>query len=124
VSSADAGMATLQYVLAAALSLVVFVLLANVIVDLYARGAVRAAVDEAARAGARVDATVAECAARADDVLAGLVGSRLRSGVDVACSDTGATVSARAHVRLPGWLVLVPDWRFSIVATAVKERSP
>ncbi|MET0628590.1 MAG: hypothetical protein ABW033_09050 [Acidimicrobiia bacterium] len=117
-------MATLQYVLATALSLVVFVLLANVIVDLYARGAVRAAVDEAARAGARVDATPAECAARAHDVLAGLVGSRLRSGVDVVCSEAGATVSARADVRLPGWLVLVPDWRFSIVATSVKERSP
>lgn len=117
-------MTTVQYVLATAVTLVVFVMLANVVVDLYARGAVRAAVDEAARAGARVDATPAECAARADDVLAGLVGARLRSGIAVACSETSSTVNARADVRLAGWLAFVPDWSFSIIGTAVKERSP
>jgi NAD(P)H-hydrate repair Nnr-like enzyme with NAD(P)H-hydrate dehydratase domain len=117
-------MATLQYVLATSLSLVVFVVLANVIVDLYARGAVRAAVDEAARAAARVDGTPAECAARARDVLTGLLGAHLRSGVEVTCSETEALVSARADVRLAGWLAFVPDWSFSLVGTAVKERSP
>lgn len=117
-------MATVQYVLAIALSLVVFVMLANVIVDLYARGAVRAAVDEAARAGSRVDATPAECQARARAVLAGLIGARLRSGVEVTCSETRAAVSARADVRLGAWLAFVPDWSFSLVGTAVKERSP
>jgi len=117
-------MTTLQHVLATGLTLVVFVMLANVVVDLYARGAVRAAVDEAARAGARVDATPAECAARADDVLAGLVGARLRSGIAISCTETSSRVSARADVRLAGWLAFVPDWSFSIVGTSVKERLP
>ncbi|HEX5587056.1 MAG TPA: hypothetical protein VFZ17_07085 [Acidimicrobiia bacterium] len=117
-------MTSVQYVVATAFTLVVFVMLANVVVDLYARGAVRAAVDEAARAGARVDATPAECAARAHDVLEGLVGARIRAGVEIACSESSSRVSARADVRLAGWLAFVPDWSFSIVGTSVKERSP
>ena len=50
--TAARGMTTIQYVVATALSLLVFVGLANFVVDLYARGAVRSAVDEGARAGA------------------------------------------------------------------------
>ena len=52
-------MATLQYVLATACSLIVFVLLVNVVVDLYARGAVRAAIDEGV-ARRRADRRVAD----------------------------------------------------------------
>ncbi|MFI5046354.1 MAG: hypothetical protein ACHQIG_04770 [Acidimicrobiia bacterium] len=117
-------MTTIQYAFATALVLVVFVMVANVIVDLYARGAVRAAVDEAARAGARVDAGTDDCTTRAEDVLDGLVGSALRSGVAVRCEHVGAVVTARADVRLPSWLALVPDWSFTIVGTAVKEELP
>jgi hypothetical protein len=117
-------MTTIQYALATAFVLVVFVMVANVVVDLYARGAVRAAVDEAARAGARVDATMADCAARADEVLDGLVGARLRSRVDVRCDHAARVVTARADVRLASWLALVPDWSFTVTGTAVKEELP
>jgi hypothetical protein len=117
-------MTTIQYVFATAIVLVVFVVVANVIVDLYARGAVRAAVDEAARAGARVDAGTPECASRAHDVLDGLVGARLRGGVAIRCEQAGDVVIARADVRLPAWLALVPDWSFTVVGTAVKEATP
>jgi hypothetical protein len=120
----EAGMTTIQYVVATAFVLVVFVGLANLVVDLYARGAVRAAVDEAVRASARLDASDTECAARADDVLADLLGPRLRAGVRVTCADGGDTVTARADVRLAGWLALVPDWSFTVTGTAVKERVP
>ena len=43
-------MTTIQYVAAIGLSLVVFVTMANFVVDLYARGVVRSAMDEGARA--------------------------------------------------------------------------
>ena len=117
-------MTTTQYVVATGLALVVFVGLANVIVDLYARGAVRAAVDEAVRASARVDASVGECAARADDVLDDLLGDHLRAGVSVTCADGFGAVTARAEVRLAGWLPVIPDWSFTVTGTAVKERVP
>jgi hypothetical protein len=120
--SDEVGTATLQYVVAVASSLVLFVMLANVAVDLYARGAVRAAVDEAARTGARLDADVDDCAARAGDVLAGLLGERLRSGVHVRCASDGDVVTARAEVHLASWIAPVPGWSFSVVGTAVEER--
>jgi len=115
-------MATLQYVVAIACSLVMFVMLVNVVVDLYARGAVRAAVDEGVRAAAPIDASPAECAARAKDVLDDLVGGRIRAGVQITCAEGADETTARAEVRLRSWLGLIPDWSFTLTGTAVKER--
>jgi hypothetical protein len=71
--SGEDGMTTVQYVAATAFSLIVFVMMANFIVFLYARGVVRAAVDEGARAGGRFGASSAECESRARDVLGDLL---------------------------------------------------
>ena len=48
----ERGFTTIQYVIAVAWSLVLLVLVANLLVDLYARGAVRDALDDGVRAGA------------------------------------------------------------------------
>ena len=48
---------TIQYVIAVAWSLVLLVLIANLLVDLYARGAVRDALDDGVRAGAPAGAS-------------------------------------------------------------------
>ena len=121
----EAGLSTIQYVAATGLSLVVFVALANVVVDLYARGAVRAAVDEAARAGAPIDTSIDACEQRARDVLDHLLGGQMRAGVQVECSDGVDTVRAHADVVLPSWFpAVIPDWTFSITGSAVKEREP
>jgi hypothetical protein len=119
-------MTTAQYVAATGFSLVAFVMMANFIVFLYARGVVRAAVDEGARAGGRVGAGTAECEARAGDVLGDLLGGPLGAGVNVACSERGDDVMrARADVVLSGWLPgVIPDWSFTIEAQSVKERAP
>ena len=120
-----AGMTTVQFVTATALSLFVFVLLANLVVALYARGAVRAAIDEGARSGAPVDSSVAECERRADDALDDLLGGRMRSAVHVGCVENSGTVRARADVVIAGWIPgVVPDWSFTLTATAVKEHEP
>ena len=47
---------TIQYVIAVAWSLVLLVLVANLLVDVYARGAVRDALDDGVRAGAPASA--------------------------------------------------------------------
>jgi len=117
-------MTTIQYVAATALSLLVFVGMANFVVDLYARGAVRSAVDEAARAGATIDASAADCTRRAHDVLAALLGGRTGRSVRVSCREVGGAMRARADVALPGWLPVVPTWSFRIDATVTKEHLP
>jgi hypothetical protein len=125
VTHREAGLSTIQYVAATGLSLVIFVILANVVVDLYARGAVRAAVDEAARAGAPIDTSIDACERRASDVLDHLLGGQMRAGVQVECTDGVDTVRAHAHVVLPSWFpAVIPDWTFSITGSAVKEREP
>jgi hypothetical protein len=118
-------MTTVQFVAATALSLVVFVMLANFVVDLYARGAIRAAVDEGARAGAPVDASARECERRARDALDSLLGGTMRAGVQVDCVDTFGTIRAQARAVLRGWLPgILPDWAFSLTGTAIKEHDP
>ena len=120
----DRGFTTIQFVVATALSLVLFVMMANLIVFLYARGAVRAAVDEAARVGARADAGPADCRNRAEATLDGLVGGRLRSQVRVRCETDVDTVKVRADVHLAAWLPGVPDWVFTLTGRAARERVP
>lgn len=120
--SGEDGMTTVQYVAATALSLIVFVMMANFIVFLYARGVVRAAVDEGARAGSRFGATPAECDARARDVLGDLLAGRLGSDVSVRCESSEDEMHASVHVTLHGWLpVLVPDWTFTLDARSLRE---
>ena len=65
----EAGFTTIQYVVATGFSLLLFVLVANLLVDLYARGAVRDALDEGVRAGVPVAAGTDDCLARARDVV-------------------------------------------------------
>ena len=115
-------MTTVQYVAATAFSLIVFVMMANFIVFLYARGVVRATVDEGARAGSRFGATTDECDSRARDVLGDLLAGRLGDDVSVRCENNEDEMHARAHVTLHGWLpLLVPDWSFTLDARSVKE---
>jgi hypothetical protein len=121
----DSGMTTVQFVAATAMSLIVFVMLANFVVDLYARGAIRAAVDEGARSGAPIDATAGECRQRANDALDDLIGGAMRSSIRVDCVEGSGTMRAQATAVLHGWLPgIVPDWSFALTGTAVKEREP
>jgi hypothetical protein len=121
--SGEEGMTTVQYVAATAFTLIVFVMMANFIVFLYARGVVRAAVDEGARAGSRFGATTTECDSRARDVLGDLLAGRLGSDVHVKCESTSEDeMHAIVHATLHGWLPgVVPDWTFTLDARSVKE---
>jgi hypothetical protein len=116
-------MTTVQYVAATAFSLIVLVMLTNFIVFLYARGVVRASVDEGARAGSRFGATTADCESRARDVLGDLLAGALGRDVRVRCeSPNEDEMHATVHVTLRGWLPgLVPDWTFTLDARSVRE---
>lgn len=120
------GAAAIAYVVAAALSLVVFVSLANAVTMGFSRHAVRVAVDEAVRVGARSDRAVPDCEARAATVLRSLLGRSVREGVAVACSAGGdpPTVRARADVVLTPWWPGLPHWAFSVEAASPREVLP
>ena len=118
----EPGFVTIQYVAGIALSLVLLVLMANLLVDLYARGAIRDALDEGVRAAAPMDATAAACETRAREVLDALIRGSV-ADVNVDCVQDGEWVIAEAHVTLDSWLpMLVPDWRLRLRAEALRER--
>jgi hypothetical protein len=115
------GFTTIQYVIAVAWSLVLLVLIANLLVDLYARGAVRDALDDGVRAGAPVGASVAACEQRAEEVVTGLVRGPLLNTV-VHCREDGDFVVADAEVTLRSWLpMLIPDWHMHLHAEALRN---
>lgn len=117
----EAGFTTIQYVIAVAWSLLLLVLVANFLVDLYARGAVRDALDDGVRAGAPASAPAAACEQRAHEVLRGLVRGPLVTA-RVRCATSGAFVTADATVSLHSWLpMLIPDWHLTLHAIAIRE---
>jgi hypothetical protein len=97
------------------------VTLANAVVDLYVRGVARAAVDEAARAGAALDATAADCQRRANTVLAGVVAA---DTVRVTCREVGGAMRARAQIVLAGWIPGIPTWTMALEGEVAAERVP
>jgi hypothetical protein len=118
------GSAVLPYLVAVVFTLMFFVLLIQFVVWQYGKGVVRDALDEGARAGAPATAGPAECEARAQDVLAALLGGRMGSKVRVRCEETPTEVLARADVTFSAWINPTPDWSFRVTASAAKEWLP
>jgi hypothetical protein len=123
VRRGEGGLTTIQYVVATGFSLLLFVLVANLLVDLYERGAVRDALDEGVRAGVPVSTGASECLARAQDVVRSIAsGSSLRID-DLSCERDGDRIVATARVALRSWFpMLLPDWRLTLRASAHRER--
>ncbi len=119
----EGGFTTLQYVVATGFSLVLFVLVANLLVDLYARGAVRDALDEGVRAAVPMTSTAADCEVRVHEVIRSIAGGSLLRVDELRCERDGDSVVARADISLRSWLpMLVPDWRLQLRASARQER--
>lgn len=114
-------MAAITSTVAIAMSMVLFVLCANVIAVMYGRGVVRGALDEGARAGATSGAQVAECERRVAQVLDQLLGGRMGEGVSYTCRTDGSQVVAAADVAFPGWLPGMPTASFRLAARSVTE---
>jgi hypothetical protein len=118
------GFVSIQFVAAAGLCLVVLALVANMIVFQYARGVVRAALDEGVRAGSRADASVSHCLERIEEVLADLLGGELGRDVAVTCGVAGGRMVAAAEATFRAWIPGVPDWDLRLEASSVKEAEP
>lgn len=118
--SADDGAAAVTYTVVVAMSMITFVLAANVIVAMYGRGVVRGALDEGVRIGSLADVGVGDCEQRVGETLDQLLGT-MSDGVTYRCFDDGDTVAASADVAWPGWLPGVPTLRFTLGARSVSE---
>jgi hypothetical protein len=127
--SDDRGFVSVEMVMAFAFSLLLLTTLTNLILVQYGRGIMRAAVDESARAGARVIENdtidlnaVAKCKQRQDDVLKGLgkLGSVTSSNCEVVDGRVQSTVSA----DFDGWLPGIPTFSDTATAVSVKEQAP
>jgi hypothetical protein len=122
MSDDEHGFTTIQYVAASALSLLLFVLAANLLVDLYARATVRDALAEGVRAAVPQGTGTVECEAAAGRVVDAVAGGSLLRIDELHCEITGDVVVARARVVLRSWLPMaVPDWRLDLRTTAVRE---
>ena len=119
----DSGFATVNFVVTAGFSLLFFLVLANLLVVQYGRAAVRVALDEGARHGARLGADAAGCEDRIGGVLDGLLGGEMGEGVSYRCVKDPERTRARAVVRFPAWLPGLPEFRFEMGATATTERA-
>jgi hypothetical protein len=117
----ERGFVTVQFVAATALSLVFLLVVANLLVNLYARGVVREALDEGVRAAAPIDARDGACEARAGEVLDNLLRGPIGDRIDVACQLVGGRAQATADVSLPTWLPGLPRWQFRLEAVARRE---
>ena len=118
----EGGFTTIQYVAASAFSLLLFVLIANLLVDCYERGAVRDALDEGVRAGLPAGASPAGCETRVREVLRAVAGGSVLHVDELHCTREGAFVVATARVSLRSWLpMMVPDWRLRLRASALPE---
>ncbi|GEM_PF-612922 len=104
----EGGYLTIEMLTAVAASLVLLVVVVNLLVMAYAHGAVRAALDEGARAGARHEQPVAACQTRAQHALEGLVGALSEEIGEVSCTSEGSVIVASIDGELGGWLPLVP----------------
>lgn len=116
----DRGFTSVQFVLAAGLSLVLFVALANLVVVQYGRGAVRSALEQGARAGA-VAGTVAACEETAWSVVDQLLGGSMSNRLEMSCVVGGGGVVASASVVFEAWVPLTPDFEVSLSTEAFLE---
>jgi len=118
----ETGFTTIQYVIATAFSLLLFVMVANLLVDLYERGAVRDALDEGVRSGVPNAATADDCIRTTRDVVQSIANGSSLTVNDVTCARDGDRIVATAHVALHSWFpMLIPDWRLELHASAHRE---
>ena len=115
-------MVSISYVLAASFAMIFFAILANFVVIQYGSGAVRAALDEGVRNGARADSGVAVCLATIDDILSSVLGGPYGDEVSATCQDTGDVMVASAQATFRGFAPLVPDLTIDFEAVAAREQ--
>ena len=111
-------MASVSFVMAAALALTVFSSLANLIVIQYAAGVVRAAVDEGVRDGAVAENPPMRCETSVREFLDAALGGPYGEDISVSCWQEGSRLVSHVSARFDGYAPLVPDLDFEFEAAS------
>ena len=119
----DRGVSSVQFLLASALALLMFVAFANLVAVQYGRGALRSALEQGVRAGA-ITSSASDCQAVSMDVIGQLLGGRMSDDVVVRCAVSGGLMTGSASVVFESWSPLTPDFPVSMTADAVVEGGP
>lgn len=119
----EQGVSSVQFLLASALALVLFVTFANVVAVQYGRGAIRSGLEQGARAGA-IAVSPGQCEFVAGEVIGQLLGGRMADSLVVQCESSGPVMIARAAVVFESWSPLTPDFPLDLEAEAVIESGP
>lgn len=107
-----------------AILLLIFAGTANLVLDEYAKGALRTAVDEAAQAGATAGGSITACETEAAQVRSNLVRGPFSAGVSITCAADGTLMVAVAKGALPSLLPPVPSLHVSVTGVSVIEEAP
>lgn len=121
----ERGAFTLPAVASIGVLLLCFVIVAQFAVWIYAKGALRAAAQAAARSAAPIDAPPGSCEDAFERSRQQLLGGQIGTGVgSVRCviGDTFVTVDVDASFA--GWLPITADWDTTVTAVAVRELEP
>jgi hypothetical protein len=102
----------------------VFVGATNFILDEYAKGVVRTAVDEAAQSGATAGGSLPACEAEAEQVKADLLPGPFGSDLRISCGIEGDEMVASATGSLPTFVPAVPGAEVSVVGFSLIEKPP
>jgi hypothetical protein len=122
--SSDAGSAVVTGVIGIVLLLVVFIGALSVVVDEYAKGALRTAVDEGAQAGAAAGGSVTSCETKARQVGDNLLRGPLAGAAAVSCHIEGDEMVASFAGTVHGFSPPVPPVRISVTGFSVIEEVP
>lgn len=90
----------------------------NIVLDEYARGAVRAALEQGAQAGATSGGSEAQCFRAAVHALDSLLHGSFARGIRLYCAAAPGQMIAHASGSLPSFLPVVPVMRLQMDAIA------
>jgi hypothetical protein len=116
----ERGVTSVQFLLAGALSLVLFLAFANLIVVQYGRGAIRSALDQGARVGA-ITGAVSGCEERVEAVLDQILGGEMGEAAEIRCEVIGDLVVAEGNAVFPSWTPFTSDFVVELTAQATLE---
>ncbi|NND01219.1 MAG: hypothetical protein HKN91_00390 [Acidimicrobiia bacterium] len=106
------------------LAMALLILLTNVIAFQYGYGAVRTAVDEASRLGARLDGTIEQCESHAEQVLrgrGGLLQGTMGADIEFDCAVDGTVMVATATGEFEWWFGGAPPISLNVEGRSVIE---
>lgn len=121
--SGDRGVSSIQFILASALGLFLFVALANLVVIQYGRGALQSALEQGVRAGS-LRGELSVCEGKAADVVGQLLGGRMSDDLAISCELAGASMVASGVAVFPSWTPFTQDFQIELTSEAAIEPPP